>query len=129
MVIAMTPVLDHLAHLAHAFKDIAVEHFGTHGSVEAFDKRVLRRLAGLDEAQLDRVFLRPIRKRLTDQLRSIVESQPFGFAAKRYTLFLQCRCGYAYADYEISVLGSEVDIAPAARAGSCVRTRTYGLRR
>ena len=73
MVVAMTPVLEHLPHLAHAFEDVAIEHFGTHGSIEAFDKRVLRRLAGLDEAQFDRVFLCPIRQRLTDQLRSIVE--------------------------------------------------------
>jgi hypothetical protein len=51
MVVAMSPVLQHLTHFAHAVEDVSVEHLGAQCSSESFDQRVLRRLAWLDESK------------------------------------------------------------------------------
>jgi len=45
-------------------KQIQVEYLGTIRPVEAFDVGVLVRLAWLDEAQLDVLFLAPVGERL-----------------------------------------------------------------
>ena len=82
MVVAMAPVLEHVAHLVHAVEDVAVEHLGSYRAVEAFDQRVLCRLTRLDEAQLDQVLLCPLRERMTDQLGAVVEPQALWFATK-----------------------------------------------
>jgi hypothetical protein len=50
IVVAVTPVLQHPAHLVHAVEDVTIEHFGAHGVIESLDQRILRRLAWLDEA-------------------------------------------------------------------------------
>jgi len=53
VVVAVSPVFGHAPHLVEAGEDVAVEHFGAVGFVEAFDVGVLGRLAGLDVDELD----------------------------------------------------------------------------
>ena len=81
MVVAVTPVLDHLTYLAHAVEDVPIENFSAHGAVEALDQSVLCRLTRLDEAQLDQVVLSPLSERMADELRTVVQSQTLRFAA------------------------------------------------
>ena len=78
LVVLDQPILRDLLHLFDRFEDVGVEHFGSVRPVEALDERVLIRLAGLDEAQLDRPLLGPIDKGVARQLAAVVEAQRIG---------------------------------------------------
>lgn len=49
MVVTLAPIFEHLLHFVHAVEDVTIEHLGSHRAIEAFDQRVLCRLAGLDK--------------------------------------------------------------------------------
>jgi hypothetical protein len=84
LVVASNPFCGHLAHLAQGFEHIAVEHFGPVAAVETLDVAILHGLAGLDEAQLDALTLRPSCQRLADELGAVViGAQHPRFAADR----------------------------------------------
>jgi hypothetical protein len=71
MVVAVAPVLGHAAHLVQAGEDVAVQHLGAEGAIEALNVGILGRLAGLDVQQLDAVLLSPLPQRGTDELRPV----------------------------------------------------------
>ena len=89
MVVVIAPVLEPLVYFAHAVEDVAIEHPGAHRAVEALDQRVLRGLAGLDERQLNKMVLRPLRQCMTNEFRTVVQSQAAGLAAQVNQL-IQC---------------------------------------
>lgn len=66
MVVAMAPVIEHLAYFRHAVENVPIQHFSTHRAVEAFDQRVLCGLPWLDEARFDQIVLRPLSQGMTD---------------------------------------------------------------
>ncbi len=81
-VVTLAPVFAHATHLFERVKDVAIEHFGSVGTIEAFDKGVLCRLAGLYEFQADAMLLGPAQQRLTDQFRPIVQANFFWFTTQ-----------------------------------------------
>lgn len=74
LVVAVPPVLGHAPHLVEAGEDVAVEHLGAVGLVEAFDVGVLGRFAGLDVDEFDATILRPLLEHCTDELGPIVQA-------------------------------------------------------
>jgi hypothetical protein len=74
-VVADDPLSRHSAHLIERFEYVAVEYLLAIGSVEALDQRILHRFAGLNESELDiAVTFCPIRKRVADQFRPVVQA-------------------------------------------------------
>ncbi|MBB3228501.1 hypothetical protein FHW69_003143 [Luteibacter sp. Sphag1AF] len=67
MVVAVLPVVGHTPDFGERGEDVAIQHFGTEGAVEAFDVRVLSGLAWLDVQQFDAMTLRPWLERRTDE--------------------------------------------------------------
>ena len=55
MVVAALPVVGHASDFDQCGEDVAVQHFGAEGAVEALDVRVLSGLALLDVQQFDAV--------------------------------------------------------------------------
>ena len=74
MVVAVSPVFGHAPHLVETGEDVAVEHLGAVGLVEAFDVGVLGGFARLDVDELDATILRPLLERRTDELRAVVQA-------------------------------------------------------
>ena len=74
VVVAVSPVFGHAPNLAEAGEDVAVEHLGAVGFVEAFDVGILGRFAGLDVDEFDATILRPLLEHCTDELRPIVQA-------------------------------------------------------
>ena len=77
LVVLDEPILRDLLHLLDRFEDVGAEYFGSVRLVEALDERVLIRLAGLDETQLDLPLSRPLDKGVACQLAAVVQAQRF----------------------------------------------------
>jgi len=75
MVVTVPPVFGHAPHFVEAGEDVAVEHLGAVGFVEALDVSVLGRLVGLGVNELDAALLRPLLERGTDELGAVVQTQ------------------------------------------------------
>src|SRR5882762_3848917 len=89
VVVASTPVLGHAPNLIERSEDVAVQHFGAEGAVEAFDVGILGRLARLDVDQFNDVASSPLAKGGTDEFRAVVQAQ----ASRRTAQFdelIQC---------------------------------------
>ena len=75
LVVLDEPIIRDLLHLLDRFEDVGVEHLGPVRPVEALDERVLIRLAGFDEAQLDLLLLGPIDEGVARELGAVVQAQ------------------------------------------------------
>ena len=62
LVLVLAPVLDHFARLVQGEKPVLVQALVAKLAVEALHEGVLSRLPGLDEAELDAVPRRPMRR-------------------------------------------------------------------
>lgn len=80
LVVFAQPVFGDRAHLVDRLEHVRIEHLIAIGLVEGFDERVLVRLAGLDEAQLDSLFLTPLGEGDRGELAAIVQTQRLGLA-------------------------------------------------
>lgn len=74
VLVAMTPVLGHSAHLGQTGEDVVIKHFGAQAAIEAFDVGVLHQLAGLDVDQRYAGARSPVGQCMADQLRAVVEA-------------------------------------------------------
>jgi len=74
VVVAVQPVGCHFTHLLQAVEDVAIEHLGAVGLVEAFDIGVLRGLTRLDVVEGDALGLRPLGQRIGDELGAVVNA-------------------------------------------------------
>ena len=63
------------AQLRDRFKEVRVEHLGSIAPIEAFDVRVLVRLAGLDVVRRDAVLGTPVDERLRGEFGAVVPSE------------------------------------------------------
>lgn len=68
MVVVVSPVFGHPPYLGQAGEHVAIEHLRAEGSVEAFDERVLRRLARLDMDKLHGMTQGPIPQRCATRI-------------------------------------------------------------
>ena len=75
MVVTVLPVLAHVSDSGQRGKDVAIEHFGAEGAVEALDVRVLGGFTRLVMQQFDAMALRPLFERRADELLAVVPSE------------------------------------------------------
>ncbi len=80
-VVAPDPLGGHATHLGDGFKNVAVKHLLSVGSVEAFDQAVLHRPSWLYEQPLDPVPARPPLQYVAHEFRTIVQAQRRRLAA------------------------------------------------
>ena len=73
-VVGRQPGLGLLPYLRQRAEDKGIEDFPAVGAVEALDVGVLIGLAGLNEAQLDVLFLAPIGERLARQFGAVTSA-------------------------------------------------------
>lgn len=62
LIVNAEPLFGLRSDFFQSFKDVHIKDRLSVTSVEAYDKAILHRLAGLDELKLDAVFLPPIRQ-------------------------------------------------------------------
>lgn len=111
VVVAVTPVLGHTADLVQGGEHVSIQHLGPEGAVEAFDVGVLGWLARLDMDQGDAMPLRPLLEGGTDELRTVVQAQPFRGAAQFHQLLQRTddpRRGQAAVDFDLHRFTVEV---------------------
>ena len=80
-VVLFDPVLSDLLNLFQMLKYEHVQHFGSIGSVEAFNKTVLHRPARFDELQGDTMLFGPCRQFDAGQFRTVINPQFPGITA------------------------------------------------
>src|SRR3712207_4329967 len=82
LVVVEPPSLDDAARLGQAREPALVETFLAEAAVEALDRGVLHRLAGIDEEQLHAILVGPAVELAATELRTIVDHQRVGIAAR-----------------------------------------------
>lgn len=80
-VVSGSPVRGRASHLSQGFELVAVKHFLSIRSVEAFNKSVLHETTGLDKPAFDAMPSSPLREFLADQFGTVVYAQLRGFPA------------------------------------------------
>src|SRR5678816_534196 len=78
LVVIASPRSDDHARSVETFKPMVVQAFVPEATIEAFNERVLRRLAWCDEFQLHAIAIRPLIERPTGELRSLVGANGCG---------------------------------------------------
>ena len=74
-VVSLPPLTDDLTHLGEIAEQLQVEHFFAQTEIEAFDERILIRLAGFDVVDEYAISLAPVHEHLTQKLGVIVGPQ------------------------------------------------------
>ena len=111
LVVFEHPGPGHFPDLVEIPKKPGIENLCSIGSVEAFDIRVLVWLSGLDVVDQDAMVSAPGRKRLAQELRTVVGAQHIGQAAFRCQLFEhpdQARARQRGIDFNLQRLPVEV---------------------
>lgn len=82
-VVVAAPLVDLKASLVQCSEPVHIQAVFSELTVVRFDKRILSRLAGLNELQLDATFLRPEEHRLARKLRTVVANDGLRQPAQR----------------------------------------------
>jgi hypothetical protein len=74
-IIIVPPLVHQLAYVGQRAKQVGVEQFAAKRAVEAFDVRILRRLAGLNPVQNNTLLLRSLARFGAAKLRAVIGAQ------------------------------------------------------